>query len=116
MSKRLHKHVELLKILKNSNPKQRKALLEAANNSLILCICECIHNLLRGNLRISSAKKQQLKKHTNILREIADRKTKVDKKRALLVQNGGFLPALLAPVLTVAGGLIGDLIGNLVRK
>ncbi len=116
MSKRLQNHIEILKVLKNSNPKQRKALLEAANNSLILCICECIHNLLRGNLKLSSAKKQELKKHARILRQIADRKTKVDKKRALLVQNGGFLPALLAPALAVAGSLVGDLIGNLVRK
>lgn len=116
MSKRIKKHLEILKILKKCSPKQRKALLQAADNSLIYCICECIDNVLRGNVKLSSAKKKELAKHVAVLRKIADRKTKVDNKRTLLVQKGGFLPALLAPVIGIAGGLIGDLIGSLIKK
>lgn len=116
MSKRIKKHLEILKILKKSKPNQRKALLEAADSSLIYCICECIDNILRGNVKLTAAKKRELAKYVGVLRKISDRKTKLDKKRALLVQNGGFLPALLAPVLTIAGGLIGDLVGGLIRK
>jgi hypothetical protein len=57
-----------------------------------------------------------LAKFSKTLREIVDRKTNLTKKRKLLVQKGGFLPALLAPIIGVATGLIGDLIGNLIKK
>lgn len=116
MSKRIKKHLELLKILKKAKPAQRKALLESADNSLIFCICECIDNIIRGNVKLTAAKKRELAKHVDILRKVADRKTKVQKKRALLIQKGGFLPALLAPIIGIAGSLIGDLVGNLVRR
>ncbi len=113
MSKRLKKNIELLKILKKAKPKQRKLLLKAAENDLIYCLCECIDNVLRGNVKLTAAKKKELAKHATVLRNIVDRRTKLHKKRALLVQKGGFLPALLTPVLGIAAGLIGDLLGNL---
>ncbi len=89
MSKRLRKNFELLKILKKAKPNQRKILLEAAENDLIYCLCECIDNVLRGNVKLTAAKKKELAKHATVLRNIVDRRTKVHKKRALLVQKGG---------------------------
>ncbi len=115
MSKRLRKNFELLKILKKAKPNQRKILLESAENDLIYCLCECIDNVLRGNVKITAAKKKELAKYATVLRNIVDRRTKVHKKRALLVQKGGFLPALLAPVIGIASSLIADLVGNLVK-
>ena len=115
MSQRLKKNFELLKILKKAKPQQRKLLLKSAENSLILCLCECIDNVLRGNVKLSPAKKRQLSKYASILRKIVDRKTKVNRKRELLIQQGGFLPALLAPVIGIASGLIGELVGNLIK-
>ena len=116
MSKRLKKHLELLKLLKKSKPSQRKTILKLADKEFIYCLCECIDNTLKGNVKLTAAKHQQLSKSAKILRKIVDKKTKLPKKRELLVQHGGFLPALLAPVLGIASGLIGDLIGNLIKK
>ncbi len=111
----VEKNIELLKILKKAKPKQRKLLLKAAENDLIYCLCKCIDNILRGNVKITAAKKKELAKHATVLRNIVDRRTKVHKKRALLVQKGGFLPALLAPVIGIASSLIADLVGNLTK-
>lgn len=116
MSKRIKQNLELLKLLKKSKLAQRKLILKAADKSLIYCLCECIDNVLRGNVKLSPALKKRLAKDVKILRKIADRKIKLDKKRTLLVQKGGFIPALLAPIIGIAGGLIGDLVGNLIRK
>ncbi len=110
MSKRLKKHIDLLKILKKANPQQRKALLQSCEKGLICCLCECIKNVLLGNVKISKAKHNVLAEHAVVLRKLSDRKTNIDQKRNLLVQKGGFLPALLAPVLAIAGGLISDLL------
>jgi hypothetical protein len=116
MSKRLQKNLELLKILRKAKPSQRKAILESADNGLIYCLCECIVNILHGNVRITANRKRELAKHVKVLREIADRKTKVGRKRNLLIQKGGFLPALLAPVIGIASSLIGDLVSGLIKK
>ncbi len=110
MSKRLKKHIDLLKILKKANPQQRKILLQTCEKGLICCLCECIKNVLLGNVKISKSKHNVLAKDAVVLRKLADRKTNLDQKRNLLVQKGGFLPALLAPVLAITGGLISDLL------
>jgi hypothetical protein len=116
MSKQIKRHLEVLKVLKKATPKQRKVLIETANSGLINCICECANNIIRGNVKLTPAKKREIAKHIHILRKIADRKTKANTRRALIVQNGGFLPALLAPIIGIAGSLIGDLVSNLIQK
>ena len=113
MSKRLQKNIELLKILKKAELAQRKAILKTLNNEQLLCICECIDNILCGNVKISPVKKRELSKHVKILRKLVDKETDKEQKRKLLVQKGGFLPALLAPIIAIAGSLIGDLVGKL---
>jgi len=110
MSKRLNKNIEVLKLLKKAKPNQRKHILDCADNGLIYCICECIDNVLRGNVKLSPTKKRELGKHKTILRKIVDRKTDIGVKRDLLVQKGGFLPALLGPVLGIAASLISQLV------
>lgn len=116
MSNRLKKHLPLLKLLKKANVEERIALLENTNNDFIKCLDECIDNFLRGNVRCSHVKREQLKKSAKVLRKIVHPKTSIKRKRELLVQRGGFLPALLAPLIGVASGLIGDLLGNLINK
>ena len=44
--------------------------------------------------------KVRLRKHKNKLRLIANRRLSITKRRREIQQNGGFLPALLAPLAT----------------
>lgn len=113
MSSRLKKHLELLKLIKKAKPEHRKILIKTAEQSLILCLCECIDNILRGNVKLGPKKKKELAKYTIVLRKIANRETSKEAKRKLLIQQGGFLPALLAPIIGLAGGLIGELVTKL---
>ncbi len=115
MSKRIKKHIKLLKVLKKAKPDERKIVLQTAENGLLFCLCECIKNVLNGNVDLSKARHCELAKHAGVLRKLADRKIPVHTKRNLLVQKGGFLPALLAPILGIASGLIGDLVGKLIK-
>ena len=111
MSARLKKQLNYLKILRKSNPKTRSAILQNADKELILCICECVENTLNGNVKVNPAQQKQLKKYTTVLRQIRAKGGNLKTKKKLLVQKGGFLPALLAPILaslasTVLGGLL----------
>ena len=112
MAKRLKKHIDELKVLKKANPTLRKAYLKAADNSLICCLCECSHNILNGNIRLTSSQKKNLTKHRKLLRHLASRDKSLKKKRSALVQQGGFLPALLTPILAIAGSIISSLIAK----
>ncbi len=74
MSKWIKKHIKLLKFLKKAKPDERKVLLQTAENSLIFCLCECIKNVLNGNVNLSKAKHCELSKHAGVLQNLADQK------------------------------------------
>ena len=110
MSLRLKNNLHYLKALCNCKPSARKAILKQADGELINCICECVDNILKGNIKISKAQKKKLGRHSTSLVQLRNRKTGLKKKRELLIQKGGFLPALLAPIISVAGGLLSNLL------
>lgn len=110
MSNRVKKNLHFLKVLHSAKPGVRKAILQKADKDLIDTICECLHNILRGNLQVSPTVYGKLKRHQKVLREIQAKKTSQKRKKQLLIQHGGFLPALLAPILAIAGSLIDSLV------
>ena len=92
MSTRLKNNLHYLKALCKCKPAARKAILEHADGELINCICECIDNILKGNIKISKVHKKKLGRSTKVLDTLRKKKTGLKKKKALLVQHGGFLP------------------------
>lgn len=108
VASRLRRNLEHLRHLKNAKKQKRASLLKSAQKDLILCICDCANNILRGNVQLRSKDKKALKRHKRALRALAERRKGIETKRKLLVQKGGFLPFLLAPILSAAGGLIGN--------
>jgi hypothetical protein len=110
MAKRLKTHIDELRVLKKAKPSLRKALLKSADNSLICCLSECSHNILNGNVKLSPAQKKALQRHRNNLRQLATKKVPLKRKRELLAQRGGFLPALIGPILGIAASLIPQLL------
>ncbi len=78
-------------------------MLKVADPDLILCLCECVDNILHGNIKLPKKKTEELAKHAKVLRKIQDRTVPKETKHRLLIQNGGFLPALLAPIIGIGG-------------
>ncbi len=112
MSAHVKKHLSSLKLLRRVKPGLRRKLLSTANNELIACICECCHNILKGNIKLSSKQRKLLCRHRNPIRALASRKLSLKKKRQLLVQKGGFLPAVLGPIIAAISGLVGGLLNR----
>ena len=106
----LKKHFPQLKLLKSATPKRRKHILKAANTGLVNCIGECCLNVLNGNVKINKSQRKKLSRHKKTLRTLSKRGIPVQKRRKVLIQKGGFLPALLAPILSLAVSLAGSLI------
>lgn len=103
------KHTDILRALYYLNAAQRKALLCKADPKLVKYICECALNVLQGNVPLSKGHKEHLQKHAYLLRKLADPGESFINKKKIIVQRGGFLPALLAP-------LIGTILANSVYK
>ena len=106
MSENLRKFTPYLRLLQRS-PKARNALTKQhCSSDFIKCICECVKNVLVGNVKLSTEHKRRLKRHKRSLRKLALKKTTLSEKKKI-VQSGGFLGALLGPIIKVLGGLFG---------
>jgi len=67
-------------------------------------VVECIRNLLKGNVPLNPAQKKKLSSKKKHLRLMLLKKTSQAKKKKL-IQSGGFLGALLGPIISILGGL-----------
>ena len=107
MTKRIVKNLDLLKALNQCNTSEQKQLLKTARPELVNAICDCVHNILQGNIPITQHQKKKLKGRKKVLRQLVLRKNKTARRKNLLVQHGGgFLSSILGPVLkTIAGAL-----------
>lgn len=110
MAERLKRNLDFIKVLANAKPRQRKAIVHTADKDLILCLCEIILNLLTGNVKVPDKIIDQLRKHKDCLRTLAEQRTSLKTRRDILEQKGGFLPILLTPILSIAGQLLADLV------
>lgn len=109
MSTKIKKHAAILKYLANTaSPSTCKSFINTANKEMIDVLCECGLNILNGNVHLTANQRKQLNRHKNNLRCVTSKKTPLKEKKNLL-QKGGFLKALLAPILGVVGSLLGSL-------
>lgn len=94
------KRKDFLNLLAHSkNARKRKILLQWAEKPEIDAICECILNLLNGNVKISAKHLRKLNKHKHTLRQLCSKQYSMKKKKALLTQHGGFLQFLIPAAL-----------------
>jgi len=108
MSQTLKKYLPYLKLLEKSSPKVRSELSKRnCSPEFIRCICECVKNVLVGNVNLTPEHKRRLKRHKRSLRKLVLKKTSLSEKK-ILVQSGGFLGALLGPIVKVLSSLFGS--------
>ena len=75
------------------------------------CLCECAKNIIKGRVPLSVVQKRTLAKRKQSLRKLALKKTSLKTKRKI-VMKGGFLGALLGPIVTALGSIFGLSGGN----
>lgn len=96
-TKTLEENIHLLQVLHQAHPKLRKAILENAKGSLVTCLCECAKNILNSNVPAQPHHLKQLKRYRKDVFSLVNKKVSKKKKKQLL-QKGGFIKALLAPI------------------
>ena len=106
MAGRLRKHAPLFRYLGRCNPKTAKSIIKASDRELLDTFCECSLNILNGNVSLTDHQRRRLKPFKNSLRQLTKKKVSRNHKRALL-QKGGFLSALLAPLGAILSTVLG---------
>jgi hypothetical protein len=91
--------------------KAKRKLIKECDKHLIDCFCECSKNILKGNVPLKASQLKKLRHEKNNLRALALKKTSLKKKRKIL-QKGGFIGAIIPPVLAVLGSLVSRFIGG----
>lgn len=96
-----------LRRLQRMSTRDRNKLLKSCDCEVVYCLCECAKNLLKGRIPLTKRQLNNLRRWKKCLRTLSVKHPSLKQKKKVL-QKGGFLGALLAPVLSFLGGLIGN--------
>jgi hypothetical protein len=92
--------IALLQVLKSAPPKLKKAILKNCDEKLLDALSEICFNYLKGNVKCKDNHLKNLKKFKSTVRKLGrSDKRKSDRRKILLQSGGGFITALLAPVV-----------------
>ena len=105
MSSRVKKYLPVLKRINKLGNKAKRDFVRKCDREFLECISECAKNVLKGNVPLNDRQKTKLRRSRNDLRVLSVKKTSLRKKRRIL-QKGGFLTALLPPILGVLANLL----------
>ena len=79
-------------------------IIDEGGMELVYCICDCVHNILQADIPVSDEVKKRLKRHRHCLRKLINKKTS-DREKKHLIQEGGFLGALIPTLVGLVGKL-----------
>ena len=97
MSTCLKKNAHLLHVLAHTTPQMCKAIIGAADCELITCLCEFAQNILNGNVPLTKSHLKHLQWYRSDVHTLVKKRSPKHSKKKML-QTGGFLSALLAPI------------------
>lgn len=97
--------LELIKLI--SKTQHPQSLIKKCSKREIKTLCECVLNVLCGNIPLTKSQKNRLSPHKESLRKLSNKKTPLYKKKKILIQKGeGFLSILLPAAISVISSLI----------
>ena len=84
VSPRLRKHASDKVYLQKARPCVSKHIIDKADRSLIECLCECADNILKGNVQLTRAQRDKLKKIRPRLRDLVKKSVSLKRRKPLL--------------------------------
>jgi hypothetical protein len=100
----VRKYLPTLRHIHRLSERSRRAYAKKCDRDFLDCLSECAKNVIKGNVPLNERQMKSLRREKNNLRQLSMKKTSLKKKRRI-IQKGGFLGALIPPILSVLGGL-----------
>ena len=94
--------------------KCRKKMIQESPKEVIDCVGECCINLIKGNVRLTNAQKNQLRARKQHIRLLSSMQVPLDTKKKIINQKGGALLGLLLKPLIAP--IIGSVLGEIIKK
>jgi hypothetical protein len=111
MSQRIQELLPELKRLGRMRSDKRKKYIKTCSPKFIHQLCECVQNLLKGNVPLQMKHLKCLQRYKQSLRKLTLKKTAVNTRKKIL-QKGGFLGFLLKPLIAGLISLVGGYIAS----
>ncbi len=112
MSQRVRDNLARMKRIQHLKEDKKRKFIECnCDRKLVECFCECAKNVLKGCVPLTARQFKRLRRWKKTLQTLSIKKPSLKNKKKLL-QQGGFLGALLPPVLSFLGGLVSSGISN----
>ena len=91
---------DLLRVPGQCQPKIRNAILKNCENDLIHIICDCVYNVVKGNVPgLTQERVNKLACHKTSLIKLTKKVPIKEKRKTLVQEGGGCLPFLLRLLL-----------------
>ena len=108
------KFVQTLRKVKSLPNAHKYQAMRMANNNFVRKFCVHVKKLKHKKLRPSQRK--VLAANRSKLRKLANSKVSLKSKRKMLTQRGGFLPALIPLIASVAAPALQGIVGALTKR
>lgn len=115
MSQLVQRNLPVLRKLCKCKPGQRRKIFLEGGKDIKTCLSECALNILKGTVKLGPTQFKKLAKHKHLVRALSKKKVTY-KKAEDIVQQGGFLPLLLSPILGALTSAAIKGIGNAIKK
>ena len=115
MSQLVQRQLPVLRKLCKCKPEQRRKIFVEGGKNLKTCLSECALNILNGNVKLGPTQFKKLIKYKDHVRALS-KKGVTYKKAEKIVQEGGFLPLLLSPILGALTSAAIKGIGSAIKK
>jgi hypothetical protein len=112
MTSRLSRHARDLQTLADASPAVRRRIISQAPNDLLLALVDAARRLLKGDVSLTPTQLGAVRRHKKNFRKVIAPRTTARQLRKVY-QTGGFLPALLGPILKVGLPLLNGILGGL---
>lgn len=109
--KDIYPHLSLLKSICVCKRKLRNGIIQNGNKNFIKSICECCHNLLKGNIKLPKEDLEKIRKYKAAIRKIL-KKSSLKTKKKFLIQHGGFLQILIPAAVSAISSIISSFINK----
>jgi len=112
LSPKVIKNERVLKALSTARAAARRTYIQTAKKEVILTLIECAKKILIGQIPLTAKQHSDLKRYADHIKLlVSGNRSRLEEKRAIL-QQGGFLPLLIRPILSVLGGVLGPILGG----
>ena len=106
MAHRVHVFFRELNAIHDVKHNEQKCyrIIDEGGMELVHCFCDCVHNVVLGNIPVNEEEKERLGIHKELLRKLANKKTSYIGRKQL-IQEGGFLGSLISILVGFVGKL-----------